>query len=89
MSAPALDRERLLADLHAAAEQIVRPYNDDRDPAQQHRAGMSRAWRVIAAAVADGEYDVATLPRAADCQAHDRSWSAPCVCGTHGAVGGA
>lgn len=57
MTVLALDRDRLLRDLRAAAEEAWAPdpYQPTRDAG--HLAGMARAWRVAAAAIEDGDYD--------------------------------
>lgn len=57
MSAPALDRDRLLRDLRAAAADAA--LEEPRVTAHIDIAlyGMARAWRIVAAAIEDGEYD--------------------------------
>lgn len=86
MSTPALDRDRLLADLRAAgAEALLDDWVGD-DHVRDQLDGMHRAWRVIAAAIEDGEYNQPA--RNPKCQAHDRPWSAPCICTRMGQGGG-
>lgn len=52
-----LDRERILADLERAAATFGGP-PQERGLAVHHEVvGMVRAWRIVAAAIRDGEYD--------------------------------
>ena len=55
-----LDGDRLMADLRKAADEVVGSLRDDRWFVGDHLEGMCRAWRVVAAAIEDGEYDVPT-----------------------------
>ncbi len=57
MRAPALDRDRLVADLRRAADAAEGiPWNTGPRWWDQGRA-MARAWRIVVAAIVDGEYD--------------------------------
>lgn len=52
-----LDTDRLLTDLHAAAAEVDRDAHDSGTWTELLTDGMARAWRIVAAAIEDGEYD--------------------------------
>lgn len=57
MSTPALDRDRLIRDLQCAAlECLIRPRPGSAS-VRLELATLARAYRVVAAAILDGEYD--------------------------------
>ncbi len=57
MTPPALDRERLLEGLHRAADAATPSIFEDDEGHREHLFGMQRAFRVVAAAIEDGEYE--------------------------------
>jgi hypothetical protein len=58
VSAPTLDRDRLVRDLRAAADVIDDLFVRSTPVREIALAHMARAWRIVAAAVEDGEYDL-------------------------------
>ncbi|MGH2372128.1 MAG: hypothetical protein ACRDIC_01425 [bacterium] len=53
-----LDGDRLLADLQAAGEVLDGGEWPNRAAQYYELRGIQRAWRILAAAVEDGEYDL-------------------------------
>lgn len=53
-----IDVNRLVESLRAAAETSRLPNNDPTISGTSLRLGMWRAWRIVAAAIEDGEYDL-------------------------------
>jgi hypothetical protein len=62
VSAPTLDRDRLVRDLRAAADVVDDLFARSTPVREIALAHMARAWRIVAAAVEDGEYDLERDP---------------------------
>ncbi|MGH7405620.1 MAG: hypothetical protein ACREJA_07065 [Candidatus Methylomirabilales bacterium] len=71
----AIDRDRLVRDLRAAAATADVSAHGDPPVAWIKLHGMARAWRVLAAAIEDGEYDGCH-----PCRRHRRSESSQARC---------